>query len=352
MNYKNITMPVIAFLFSLAYTPIKAMEIPPSASLSSLLAMVQKKYPSKNSTAARPSQYQKRNGSLQLTHACSFLRNLRLNSDYETIIDQSTPLLIKELANCYAQGDAITTAVELGIPKAGEWLANNAIAYHDRKAARGELVEAILQKDIGRVNFLLKYLPRLSSFSYCQVDEKGRRIWEANSKQTLLLWAASVGATQIGAMLIDDKLSDVNERNASGVSSIIVAAANNHPQMIEMLASRKALMDAKDCGGRTALMMSAQNNNVLAVKALLCAGARTDVKDNQGKDAFCYVNRTSFYASIDDYFENDIDTLLSKAELEEMEREQRTLKEWVRFPEWVQCPIKIAPPKITIDPID
>jgi len=72
---------------------------------------------------------------------------------------------------------------------------------------------------------------------------------------------------------------------ASGWTLLLIAAANGHKQLVELLLKRGAKPDAQDSIGTTALMAAANNGHVRVVEALLEHGAEVNQRTKNGRTA-------------------------------------------------------------------
>ena len=79
--------------------------------------------------------------------------------------------------------------------------------------------------------------------------------------------------------------NEVNKRDASGVSTLMLAAGSNHdPGVIAVLISAGANINAHNTSGETALFYAAQSNpNPELISALLAAGAALEDRDALGR---------------------------------------------------------------------
>jgi hypothetical protein len=82
-----------------------------------------------------------------------------------------------------------------------------------------------------------------------------------------------------------DQGSDVNGRDAHGVTPLMPAAENGNESLVELLLKRGANPNAKDGKGNTALMLAAGKGHVAAVKALLNGGADPLEVNEEGQTA-------------------------------------------------------------------
>ncbi len=79
--------------------------------------------------------------------------------------------------------------------------------------------------------------------------------------------------------------ADPDARDASGWTPLMLAVAQRHMQIMEILLAAGADIDAVDEGGRTALIEAAFGGSPEVVRLLLTAGADPDVRDAFGRTA-------------------------------------------------------------------
>ena len=82
---------------------------------------------------------------------------------------------------------------------------------------------------------------------------------------------------------------DIDATDREGKNALMLASANGHTELVELLILLQAALDVQDGVGRTAVIYCARLNRVEACR-LLCigAGARVATKDSWGKSALVY----------------------------------------------------------------
>ncbi|KAB7494203.1 Ankyrin-3 [Armadillidium nasatum] len=112
---------------------------------------------------------------------------------------------------------------------------------------------------------------------------------------TPLHCAAQDGKTNIAALLLENG-ANVNALTSNGFSSVHLAAANGHVQVIELLLKYKATISSKI----SSLQLGVKNNHVEVVKFLIKNGALINCKDSDGLSPLhisvqnCNVELTNF----------------------------------------------------------
>jgi ankyrin repeat protein len=112
---------------------------------------------------------------------------------------------------------------------------------------------------------------------------------DASGVSTLMLAAGSNHDAGVIAVLVGAG-ADINLRNRSGESALFYAAQSNpNPEMISTLLAAGAAVDDRDALGRTPLMAAAWgNSNPAVITLLLKAGADAKAKSGIGKTALDY----------------------------------------------------------------
>ncbi|NBP01988.1 MAG: ankyrin repeat domain-containing protein [Proteobacteria bacterium] len=107
---------------------------------------------------------------------------------------------------------------------------------------------------------------------------------------SLLTLAAEAGDIDIFNYLIENGLAeDVNHKNSQGITPLMLAAHNGHPDIVRLLLKRGALVNERSKSeGFSALYLSIQNRHTpdvqyAVVKLLLEYGAAVDTIDNHKK---------------------------------------------------------------------
>lgn len=76
-------------------------------------------------------------------------------------------------------------------------------------------------------------------------------------------------------------------KSPSGRPAILIAAANNNADIVNLLMVARADVNAPGIWGETALMVAVQNNNIPIIRILLNAGADLARRDAAGSTALC-----------------------------------------------------------------
>jgi ankyrin repeat protein len=96
---------------------------------------------------------------------------------------------------------------------------------------------------------------------------------------TALHYAVDGGQESVVAHVIQNKLADVNEQDASQWTPLLRAAAvNGHAGVADVLLTYSADVEAKDQYGRTALMIASLNGYSDFVRLLVDRGANKTVE--------------------------------------------------------------------------
>lgn len=107
------------------------------------------------------------------------------------------------------------------------------------------------------------------------------------SGETPLMMAALKGQLDLARQMIE-RGADVNQ---PGWAPLHYAATNGSPAMVTLLLEQHAFVDAESPNGSTPLMMAAQYGSAEAVKLLLEAGAQPQQKNQQGLNALDFARR-------------------------------------------------------------
>jgi quinoprotein dehydrogenase-associated probable ABC transporter substrate-binding protein len=133
-----------------------------------------------------------------------------------------------------------------------------------------ELNNAIVAKDVDRVNYLLAHGAHLNS-----IDGQGF---------TPLISAVRYGFVPVVGALLDSKGSDANFADRNGWTPLMWASWGDNPQMLNLLLKHGAKLDATDVDGLTPMAIASQNGKIKSAMALLAAGA--DVNAPVAKGAY------------------------------------------------------------------
>ncbi len=110
-------------------------------------------------------------------------------------------------------------------------------------------------------------------------------------------WSPLVIAAEHGYGDLVDKLlcegADVNGActNAYHRSALMQAARNGHEQIVTLLLSKGALINAQDGEGWSALMLASWQGHAPIVKALIARGANTSLVNNKGQTALAIAHQ-------------------------------------------------------------
>ncbi|XP_062501519.1 fibronectin type 3 and ankyrin repeat domains protein 1-like [Corticium candelabrum] len=119
------------------------------------------------------------------------------------------------------------------------------------------------------------------------LHEKGVQ-WTQKDKggSSAIHYAVDGGQDNVIGYIVQNKLADVNERDASQWSPLLRAAAvNGHVGVADVLLTYGADIEAKDMYGRTSLMLASLNGHSEFVKVLLDHGANKTVENQYGANA-------------------------------------------------------------------
>ncbi len=82
---------------------------------------------------------------------------------------------------------------------------------------------------------------------------------------------------------------DVNEKNKSGNTALMIAAANGNTEMLEILIyMAKANVNIQDCYGNTPLMWAVVKGYKEVVNILINANADVNIQNHEGRTALIY----------------------------------------------------------------
>ena len=101
---------------------------------------------------------------------------------------------------------------------------------------------------------------------------------------TLLHWACFGGQADLSRSLLDRK-ADVNQRTNLGLEALMAASGAGHCNVIELLTSRGAVIDARCNVGETAIALAAANDKHLACLCLISKKADLTSVNNNGQSA-------------------------------------------------------------------
>jgi quinoprotein dehydrogenase-associated probable ABC transporter substrate-binding protein len=122
-----------------------------------------------------------------------------------------------------------------------------------------ELNNAIVAKDVDRVNYLLSHGAHLNS-----IDGQGF---------TPLISAVRYGFVPVVGALLDAKGSDANFADRNGWTPLMWAAWGDNADMLNLLLKHGAKLETTDTDGLTAMAIASQNAKIKSAMTLLAAGA-------------------------------------------------------------------------------
>src|SRR5579884_558536 len=93
--------------------------------------------------------------------------------------------------------------------------------------------------------------------------------------------------------------ADVNAKDASGDTALILAAYNGRIETVKALIKSKADVNAKGSHGYTALMVAAYNGDTEMVKALIEARADVNAENKSGDTALILAMRQNYKGIVD-----------------------------------------------------
>ena len=138
------------------------------------------------------------------------------------------------------------------------------------KPKAGALIKACERNNLAKVKDIL---------------ERGADINEKNSSgNTALILASINGYTDTARMLIEKGIR-LDEKNNFGFTALIWSSANGHEDIAQMLIDKGATLDEKIDGGNTALILVCCYCYTEIARMLIDAGANLDEKDNDGRTA-------------------------------------------------------------------
>jgi ankyrin repeat protein len=109
-------------------------------------------------------------------------------------------------------------------------------------------------------------------------------IWHDTPEQRALIRRLLAAGADVDAGSPPTRTGNPPIRNAEG-TALGAVAGRGSPQMVEVLLTGGANVDARQTGWRTALMQAAETGNIAVVRLLLDAGADVNAEDSAGKSA-------------------------------------------------------------------
>jgi len=96
---------------------------------------------------------------------------------------------------------------------------------------------------------------------------------------------AAVKGDSAGVKALLAKGAEVNEKNADGVTALMLASGRGHGEIVELLLAQGAAANAKSNAGHTALIFACNQGHPGIVKVLLNAGAEVNARGEEGVTA-------------------------------------------------------------------
>ena len=97
-----------------------------------------------------------------------------------------------------------------------------------------------------------------------------------------LAQACEEGCLKIVELLLKEDGPDINETDASGNTPLHFASGKGHDDIIKLLISQKAAVNAVNCHGDTPLFWAVNNNHISSAKLLIEHGAEVNQKNEYG----------------------------------------------------------------------
>ena len=125
--------------------------------------------------------------------------------------------------------------------------------------------------------------------------EKGADLYHKDEKSvTTLLQASHRGLTEVVQKLLDadkakgSKADWINGASEEGVTPIIAASSEGHPEIVKILLAAGANKNDADVDGTSALMAASARGHLDVAKELVAAGADVNVQNNDGHSALMF----------------------------------------------------------------
>jgi hypothetical protein len=134
----------------------------------------------------------------------------------------------------------------------------------------------------------LRYLSCILLTACFQAKSQGLEIdARDHNQQTPLMLAAAQGHRAIVDLLLKAGAT-INAQDSNGATPLILAALNNQNAVALLLVERAALLDIQDKDKKTALIHASQKGYEKIVKILIEAGANIFIQDSQELKALSY----------------------------------------------------------------
>ena len=99
----------------------------------------------------------------------------------------------------------------------------------------------------------------------------------ATANEKKLITAAEAGDLTLVKSLVKDKKIDINAKDQTGATALMLAAINGNDDVVNVLIKHKANLELKSNEGETALSFAVSNDNASIAKKLITAGADTNI---------------------------------------------------------------------------
>lgn len=195
------------------------------------------------------------------------------------------------------------TAIELAISSGNQTLINRLLSQHSINTQTDEdklesllnyavtTIETKLIKDLVSQSLSLGFIKMLNKVLVKTISSKNKKSSETLLSFKLLtidkaLFLSSFGLINESMMeKLIQKGANIEWRNASGQSSIILAAKNSNDQIILFLLKKGIDVNQADEEGFTALMWAIKKNCIQCVKELLSYNSTLEQQSNTGNNA-------------------------------------------------------------------
>jgi len=137
------------------------------------------------------------------------------------------------------------------------------------KKGKSALIIAIEKQDINLMESLLKH-------------GGNPNLWDKNFDQGTHI-ALKLNNYKLLKKLLDYKITDINGKNGSSETPLMLAIKENKKDIVALLLSKNANPDISSIGNITPMLMATENENIDVIKMLIKAKAATDVYDVRGK---------------------------------------------------------------------
>lgn len=157
------------------------------------------------------------------------------------------------------------------------FILSNNIFSMQKDEQEGQLIEAAFNNSIEVIERLLK--------QGVDVDEKNK------SGNTALMIAAANGNTEMLRMLIYMAKANVNIQDCYGNTPLMWAVVKGYAEIVNILINANADVNIQNHEGRTALIYAVGEENKDIVEILVKANADLNIKDHKDKTALIYAKQ-------------------------------------------------------------